>query len=94
MLIRDLSLEKSIGISKKVLDIVRSISTWTLASIEEHVSDFMVKEGLEPRQLLSFLREAISGQKVIPPLYDSMYVLGKEVTIERLKESMEILATL
>jgi glutamyl-tRNA synthetase len=92
--IRGFSLEKSFEIAEEVLNVVKSINAWTLASIEEHVSDYMVKDGLEPKQLLSYLREAISGQKVIPPLYDSMYVLGKDVTVARLKESMELLAAL
>jgi glutamyl-tRNA synthetase len=90
--IKDLSIEKSYEISEEILKVMSSISTWTLASIEKNVSDYMEKEGLEPKQLLSYLREAISGQNVIPPLYESMYVLGKEVTVARLKESMKILA--
>ncbi|MDO9546937.1 MAG: glutamate--tRNA ligase [Pelolinea sp.] len=94
LLIRDISLERSKEISEKVIEVVRSIETWTLASIEEQITAYMEKEALEPRQLLSYLREAISGQRITPPLFDCMYVLGKEKTISRLEGSREILAAL
>jgi glutamyl-tRNA synthetase len=41
--------------------------------------------------LLSFLREAISGQRVTPPLFECMQVLGKERTIQRLKEALTLI---
>ena len=94
LLIRDISPEKSKEISKKVIEVLRSIDSWTLISIEELVTAYMEKEGLEPRQLYSYLREAVSGQRITPPLFDCMYVLGKEKTILRLEESQEILAAL
>ena len=92
LLIRDMPLEKSKGISEKVIEVVRSLETWTRASIEQQVTAYMEKEALEPRQLFSYLREAVSGQRITPPLFDCMYVLGKDKTILRLEESREILA--
>ena len=91
LLIRDLSLEKSKEISSKVVEVINSIDEWTLESIEKKVKTYMEKEGLAPKQLYSYLREAISGQRVTPPLFDCMVVLGKERTIHRLEESQSIL---
>jgi glutamyl-tRNA synthetase len=91
LLIRDVSLEKSKDISSEVIEVIQSIDEWTLESIEKNIRNYMDKEGLMPKQLFSYLREAISGQRVTPPLFDCMVVLGKERTIHRLEESQSIL---
>ena len=94
LLIRDLSLEKTKEISSEVVEVINSIDEWTLESIENKVKTYMEKEGLAPKQLYSYLREAISGQRVTPPLFDCMVVLGKERTIHRLEESQGILSAM
>ena len=94
LMIRDLSLEKSKEISGEVVGLIKSIDEWTLESIENKVITYMEKEGLDPKQLYSYLREAISGQRVTPPLFDCMLVLGKERTINRLEESQGMLSAM
>jgi glutamyl-tRNA synthetase len=37
------------------------------------------------------MRAAVTGQKVSPPLFESMEVVGKEKVLERLRKSAEIL---
>ena len=94
LVIRDLSLEKSKIISSEVVEVIKSINVWTLELIEKNIRTYMEKEGLAPKQLYSYLREAISGQRVTPPLFDCMLVLGKERTILRLEESQSILSAM
>jgi len=94
LMIRDLSLEKSKEVSSEVIEVIKSIDEWTLESIENKVKIYMGKEGLAPKQLFSYLREAISGQRVTPPLFDCMLVLGKERTIHRLEESLGMLSAM
>jgi len=94
LMIRDLSLEKSKEVSSEVIEVIKSIDEWTLGSIENKVKIYMGKEGLAPKQLYSYLREAISGQRATPPLFDCMLVLGKERTIHRLEESQSMLSAM
>ena len=94
LVIRDLSLEKSKIISSEVVEVIKSINEWSLELIEKNIRTYMEKEGLAPKQLYSYLREAISGQRVTPPLFDCMLVLGKERTILRLEESQSILSAM
>ena len=42
-------------------------------------------------QLLGSLRAAVTGQKVSPPLFESLEVLGRETTISRLEEAIAAL---
>jgi len=37
------------------------------------------------------LRVAITGQKVSPPLFESMEIIGKEVVLQRVQQSIRLL---
>jgi len=41
--------------------------------------------GLKPRVAFGPVRVAISGRKVSPPLFESMEILGRESSLERLR---------
>ena len=50
--------------------------------------------GLKPGQLFGILRVAITGQKVSPPLFESMEVIGREKVLERLQRAIKMLERL
>lgn len=89
--IKDKSTEDTRHFGEDSLKILEGITAWEPAALEAKFTAYMDKEGLTPRELLSFLREAISGQRVTPPLFESMQVLGKEKTIQRLKEALALI---
>ena len=47
--------------------------------------------GLKAGQLFGILRVAVTGQKVSPPLFESMAIIGKEKVLERIQNAIEIL---
>ena len=51
----------------------------------------MEQENKEPRQFFGFLREVISGQRITPPLFESMQILGKAVVLQRLYRAMNFI---
>ena len=44
--------------------------------------------GLSAGQLFGILRVAVTGQKVSPPLFESMAIIGKEKVLERVKAAI------
>jgi glutamyl-tRNA synthetase len=50
--------------------------------------------GLKAGQLFGILRVAVTGQKVSPPLLESMEILGKDLVLQRLQNAISLLATL
>ncbi len=91
LLIKDRTAEETRLFGQDSLKIMEDISTWEPAALETQFTAYMDAKGLTPRELLSFLREAISGQHVTPPLFESMQVLGREKTIQRLKDALEMI---
>ncbi|THV43503.1 glutamate--tRNA ligase [Glycomyces buryatensis] len=59
---------------------------WTTEGIEEALKSALVDGlGLKPRKAFGPVRVAISGKTVSPPLYESMELLGKDVSLARLR---------
>ena len=50
--------------------------------------------GLKAGQLFGILRVAVTGQKVSPPLLESMEILGKDLVLLRLQNAISLLDTL
>jgi glutamyl-tRNA synthetase len=44
--------------------------------------------------VFGILRVAVTGQKVSPPLFESMEIIGKEKVLERLNRAIQLLATM
>ena len=50
--------------------------------------------GLKAGQLFGILRVAVTGQKVSPPLFESMEIVGREKVLERLRNAIHLLEEL
>jgi glutamyl-tRNA synthetase len=65
--------------------VLGSESGWTAAAIEAALRSAIVEGmGIKPKFAFGPLRTAVSGQRVSPPLFESMEILGKTSTLSRL----------
>ncbi|MGI8529194.1 MAG: glutamate--tRNA ligase [Geodermatophilaceae bacterium] len=70
---------------RAAVDALERLSTWDSASIEAALKAALVDGlGLKPRQAFAPIRVAVSGRTVSPPLYESMDLLGRERSLDRL----------
>lgn len=68
------------------------VEEFTAAEIQEALSGALVEIlGLKPRVAFGPPRVAISGRRVSPPLFESMELLGKEISLARLRALAEAL---
>lgn len=59
---------------------------WTAARIQQALSESIVEGmGIKPRLAYGPIRTAVSGQRVSPPLFESIEILGKASTMRRLE---------
>ena len=66
-----------------------SLEDFTLSNIEETMRSLLKKLDLKPKVGFQATRVAITGTKISPPLFESIYALGRETSIARLAESIE-----
>jgi len=50
--------------------------------------------GLKAGQLFGILRIAVTGQRVSPPLFETMAIVGKEQVLQRLEKAIQLLEEL
>jgi glutamyl-tRNA synthetase len=66
-------------------DRLAGLSDWTAASIEESLRGLAEELGQKPRQAFAPIRLAVTGSKVSPGLFESIELLGRERTLQRLE---------
>ncbi|MFN2198518.1 MAG: glutamate--tRNA ligase [Anaerolineales bacterium] len=68
-------------------DILTGLSEITPETAEEPLRQLADQLGLKAGQLFGILRMAVTGQKVSPPLFESMAIIGKSVVLDRLQSA-------
>jgi glutamyl-tRNA synthetase len=70
---------------------LEKITTWTHDSIEAALRSSLIEElGLKPRIAFGAVRIATTGSNISPPLFESMELLGQEVSLERIKLALAL----
>jgi glutamyl-tRNA synthetase len=78
------------GVLDSALGALDVLEEWTAPGIEEALRAALIDGlGLKPRTALGPIRVAVTGSSVSPPLYESMELLGREPTMNRLRAARE-----
>ncbi|MFT3715702.1 MAG: glutamate--tRNA ligase [Gordonia sp. (in: high G+C Gram-positive bacteria)] len=64
---------------------------WTTGAIEESLKTALI-DGLDlkPRKAYGPVRVGVTGAAISPPLFESMEILGKDTTLRRLNQALEV----
>ena len=65
------------------------LKNFTLESIEKVMRDSIESLGIKTKVGFQAARVSITGTKISPPLFESIFALGREGTIARLAQSIE-----
>ncbi len=64
--------------------LLESLEDFTTTNMESRMREYVESKELTPGQVFGLLRVAITGQKVSPPLFESMEIIGKKKVLKRL----------
>jgi glutamyl-tRNA synthetase len=77
--------ENSKEITEAAIAVLENLEVFETARIQEVLNQKLIEEmAQKPRNAFGPLRTAISGKRISPPLFESMQILGKAETLERL----------
>lgn len=88
---KDMTREESVAVVEKTINVFRKLPILEKERTESEMRVVIEKEGWSAGQAFGILRIAITGQKVSPPLFELIEIIGKDVVMERLESALKIL---
>jgi len=73
---------------REATDIVEKVE-WTEKAIEEAFTNWLAQKGLQIKDVAQPARVALSGKTVSPGIYETIFVLGRETALKRLRSGAE-----
>jgi glutamyl-tRNA synthetase len=91
---KGLDAKQSADVARKAYDILSSLPDLSHQTAEPPMREFVERSGLSPNQVFGILRVAVTGQKVSPPLFESMEIIGREKVLARLQMAIRSLESM
>jgi len=91
---KNLSAIESANAARQALELIQGLETFELQKTEDALRKRADDLELSAGQFFGILRVALTGQRVSPPLIESMDIIGKELVIRRLEHAIEQLDSL
>jgi glutamyl-tRNA synthetase len=84
--------EDSLSVIDRGHQVLTLLDDWSADNIQATLRKALVDDlGLKPKIAFGAIRTAITGQKISPPLFESMEILGRTVSLDRLVKASESL---
>lgn len=88
---KDLTPAQSAEIARKAYNILAGLPEINHLIAEPPLRKLVEESGLQVNQLFGILRVAVTGQKVSPPLFESMQIIGREQVLARVQKAIDLL---
>lgn len=91
---KGLTARQSIEIVEKALALLASLPDMRVETAEPPMRQMVEASGFSAGQVFGIMRMAITGQRVSPPLFESMEIVGRETVLARLQQAIQLLKSL
>ncbi len=88
LIAKGLTAAQSADVAKKSYEILTGLTEITPETGEPPMRALVESLGLSAGQVFGILRVAITGQKVSPPLFESMAIIGREKVLQRIQNAI------
>jgi glutamyl-tRNA synthetase len=94
LIAKGLDAKQSAEIARKSYEILSALLEINHTVAEPPMRAYVESSGYNAGQVFGILRVAVTGQKVSPPLFESMEIIGRETALQRLSTAIELLEKL
>jgi glutamyl-tRNA synthetase len=91
LIIPELSVNDTAQVAAEIRELLNEQKDIKAEKAESVIQEYLNKKNLTAKQVFTFMREAISGQQVTPPLFQSMEILGRDKVLLRLENVIQLL---
>ncbi len=88
---KNLTALQSLAVVRESTAVVETLEPFDARTAEPALRAMVERMGLAPGAAFGILRIALTGQKVSPPLFESMEVIGRDTVLRRLRAAAAIL---
>jgi glutamyl-tRNA synthetase len=81
----------SLDALQKARDLVAGLDPFAPETLEQPLRDLAAALGVKAGPLFGILRGAVTGQRVSPPLFETMAIMGRERTLAQMDEGLALL---
>jgi len=85
---------ESADVAQKAYELLSGLPEITHETAEAPMRSLAEQLGIKPGQLFGIIRVAVTGQSVSPPLFESMEIIGRQKSLERIQNGIAILQDL
>jgi glutamyl-tRNA synthetase len=91
LIAKGLDAKQSAEIARRAYQILEAQPDISHERSEPPLRAYVEESGLNANQVFGLLRVATTGQKVSPPLFESMEIIGREKCLQRIKNAIDVL---
>lgn len=91
LVIKNLDAPQTVKTARELIQILTGQPDLAAQATEIAIQAYIDGKGLSKGQILGFLREAVTGQKVSPPLFETMEIVGKQKVLQRIEQAIRLL---
>ena len=91
LIAKGLDAKQSADVARKAYETLASLPSLSHAVAEPPMRELVEKLALNPNQVFGIIRVAVTGQKVSPPLFESMEIIGQTKVLSRIQKAIGLL---
>jgi len=88
---KGLDAKQSAEVARRAYQIIAAQPTISHEACEPPLRAYVEESGLNANQVFGILRVATTGQKVSPPLFESMEIIGRDKCLQRIQNAIGVL---
>ena len=91
LIAKGLDAKQSAEVARKTYEILAALPELSHQTAEPPMRAYVESSGFNINQVFGILRVAVTGQRISPPLFESMEIVGKVKCLERIQKAIELL---
>jgi glutamyl-tRNA synthetase len=91
LIAKGLTAAQSADVARRSLAVLEAAAEMSPEAAEPPMRALVEELGLSAGQVFGILRTAVTGQKISPPLFESMEIIGKVEVLSRMKKAISLL---
>jgi len=91
---KKLTANDSLALARRIRELVEALPDFSEDTANQPLRDLAIDMELKAGHVFGFLRNALTAQKVSPPIFETMTIIGRETVLERIDKGIGMLETL